>query len=84
MALPGVAPTYQYLDGSNADGAILGQTSASLISFWGGTPSARVAFSAASVSGATSATAFASAIIAELATLLNEVRASMVSMGLKA
>lgn len=84
MALPGVNPTYQYLDGAQADGTIFGQTSASLISFWGGTPSARVAFSAASVSGSTTATAFASAIVAEVATLVNEIRAAMVSIGLKA
>jgi len=82
MAYPNTAPTYQYLDGNNADGTILGQTSAALISFWGGTPSARVAFSAASVSGATSA--FSSATENEVVTLLNEIRAAMVSMGLKA
>jgi hypothetical protein len=83
MAYPNTAPTYEYLDGLNADGTILGQSSAALIGFWGATPSARVAFSAASVSGATTATAFASAIVAELAVLLNEVRAAMVATGLK-
>lgn len=86
MALPGVNPTYQYLDNQtgNADGTILGQTSASLISFWGATPSARVAFSAASISGATTATIVTSALVNELKDLVNEIRASMISMGLKA
>lgn len=84
MAYPNTAPTYYYLDGLNADGSILGQTSASLISFWGATPSARVAFSAASVSGATTATIVTSALVNELKDLVNEIRASMVSMGLKA
>jgi len=82
MAYPNTAPTYNYLDGLNEDGTILGQTSAKLISFWGATPSARVAFSAASVSGATSS--YTSATGNEIVTLLNEIRAAMVSMGLKA
>lgn len=73
---------YEYVGGKFADGTIHGETSASLQSFWGAAPSARVAFSAASVSGATSA--FASATAVEIVTLLNEIRAAMVSMGLKA
>ena len=86
MALPGVNPTYEYIgnQNGNADGSILGQTSASLIGFWGATPSARVAFSAASVSGATTATIVTSALVNELKDLVNEIRAAMVSMGLKA
>jgi hypothetical protein len=84
MAYPNTAPTYEYLDGLNADGTILGQTSAKLIGFWGATPSARVAFSAASVSGATTATIVTSALVQELKALVNEIRAAMVSMGLKA
>lgn len=82
MTYPNTNPTYRYLDDGAPDGTILGQTSASLISFWGGTPSAQVAFSQASVSGATSA--FSSATANEIVTLLNEIRAAMVSMGLKA
>ena len=84
MAYPNTAPTYHYLDGLNADGTILGQSSAALISFWGATPSARVAFTAASVSGATTATIVTSSLVNELKDLVNEIRASMVSMGLKA
>lgn len=41
MALPNTAPTYQYLDGLNADGAILGRSSTALIALWGATPAAR-------------------------------------------
>jgi hypothetical protein len=81
MAYPETNPTYYYLDGLNADGTLLGKTSAVLLSFWGATPSAQVAFSAASVSGATSS--YTSATGAEIVALLNEIRAAMVSMGLK-
>lgn len=86
MALPGVNPTYEYIGNQNgkADGTIFGQTSAALLSFWGATPSVRVAFSAASISGATTATIVTSALVNELKVLVNEIRASMVSMGLKA
>lgn len=76
--------TYQYVGGKFADGTVIGETSASLQSFWGAAPSARVAFSAASVSGATTATIVTSALVEELKALVNEIRASMVSMGLKA
>lgn len=82
MAYPNTNPTYRYLDDGAPDGTVLGQSSAKLISFWGATPSARVAFSAASVSGATSS--YTSATGNEIVVLLNEIRAAMVSMGLKA
>lgn len=41
MALPGTNPTYQFLDSSMGDGTILGQTSSSLIGFYGTTPKDR-------------------------------------------
>lgn len=41
MAYPNTNPTYQYLDGENADGAILGRTTNSLIAFYGTTPVAQ-------------------------------------------
>ena len=41
MAAPNTNPTYQYLDGTFADGTILGRSSTSLICLWGGTPAAR-------------------------------------------
>ena len=41
MAAPNTAPTYQYLDGLNADGCILGRSTTASIALWGGTPAAR-------------------------------------------
>ena len=38
MSFPNTAPTYQYLDGTNADGTILGAATTSKVAFWGGTP----------------------------------------------
>ena len=89
MALPDTNPTYQYLDSTFADGTILGQTSAVLVGFWGATPSARVAFTNAAIattaaSSAAGSFSFTSAQAQGIISLLNEVRAAMVSMGLKA
>ena len=79
---------YEYVGGKFADGTILGETSAKLVSFWGGTPSARVAFTNATVAttAATTSlsTSLSSAQYAGIIALLNEVRTAMVSMGLKA
>lgn len=66
----------------------LGDTSASLVGFWGATESARVAFTNATVA-TTAATSSASmsltsAQYAGIIALVNEVRTAMVSMGLKA
>lgn len=88
MALPGVNPTYEYVGGQFGDGVVIGQTSASLQSFWGATPSAQVAFTNATVAttaGTSSASlSLSSAQYTGLISLVNEIRASMVSMGLKA
>lgn len=89
MALPGTNPTYQYLDSTQADGTILGRTSASLVGLWGATPSAQVAFTNAAVAttvASSTQTAFTltSAQCAAIIALVNEMRASMVSIGLKA
>lgn len=35
MAYPNTNPTYQYLDGESADGTVFGQTSSSIIGFFG-------------------------------------------------
>lgn len=88
MALPDVNPTYQYIGDAFPDGSILARTSASLLGFWGATPSARVAWTNATVA-TTAATSSASlsltsAQYAGIIALLNEVRAAMVSMGMKA
>ena len=80
--------TYQYIGGEFADGAVIGQTSASLQSFWGATPSAQVAFTNAAVATTAATTSLASSLssaqYAAIIALVNEVRAAMVSMGLKA
>lgn len=41
MALPGVNPTYRYLDDGAPDGTILGQLSTSKIGLWGAVPQAQ-------------------------------------------
>ena len=89
MAYPNTNPTYQYIGGEFEDGTVLGRTSASLQSFWGATPSAQVAFTNAAIattvaSSAAGAFAFTSAQANGIIVLLNEVRAAMVAMGLKA
>lgn len=40
---------YQYIDATFADGVILGQTTASLIGFWGATPAAKNATAVSTV-----------------------------------
>lgn len=45
MALPNTNQTYQYLGGAFEDGTVFGKTSASVLGFWGATPSVQVAFS---------------------------------------
>ena len=87
MALPDVAPTYQYIGGESEDGMIVCATSARLMGFWGATPSARVAFTnptVATTAAGTTATTLTSAQYAGLIALVNEIRAAMISMGLKA
>jgi hypothetical protein len=88
MAAPNTNPTYQYVGGEFGDGTVMGQTSASLQAFWGATPSAQVAFTNAAVAttAATTSlsTSLSSAQYAAIIALVNEVRAAMVSMGLKA
>lgn len=43
MALPNTNPTYQYLGGAFGDGASFGQTSSSIIGFWGSVTNQRPA-----------------------------------------
>lgn len=87
MALPDVAPTYQYIGGEQGDGTIVAYNSAALLSFWGAAPSARVAFTNAAVAttaGTTAVLSLSSAQYAGIIALVNEIRTAMVSMGLKA
>lgn len=59
MALPQVAPTYQFLDGTFGDGTIFGQTSSSVIGFWGSVTNKRPANIAALVTTASTSTSSA-------------------------
>jgi len=80
----------QYLDDARTDGAILGQTSAAKVGFWGVTPVVQPAASAfpavattAAISSSTSATCFGftSAQATALITLANGLRAMGVTAG---
>ena len=79
---------YQYLDGTNADGTILGQTSTALVSFYNATPVAKpssasqaaVATGAATTGAATYG--FTSAQANGIITLLNQIRSDLVTLGL--
>lgn len=72
MALPGTNPTYQYLDSTNADGTILGQTASSLFAFHGLTPCDQAAAIANITTTAT----------AEVTTAFNAVLAALREKGL--
>jgi len=90
MAAPNTNPTYQFLDGENADGTVLGQTSTALIGFWGKTPIAKgstalatVASTAAVISSSSSAWCYNSSAQADgIVTALNLVVRALVSVGL--
>ena len=76
--------TYKYLGDRNADGTILGYDSTEPIGFWGATPAARTAFTYSAVSTCADTTAMTSAWANSVNNLLNEVRAALVTIGLKA
>ena len=90
MAAPNTAPTYQFLDGTNADGTVLGQTSTSLVGFYGTTPVrqgttalATVASTAAVISSSASAWCYNSSAQADgIVTALNLLVRMCVSNGL--
>jgi len=91
MALPGVNPTYQYLDNNiGADGTILGQTSTSKVGFYGTTPvvqptsSSQAAIaSTAAVSISASQWGFSTSTQANaIVTLANRIRADLVTLGI--
>lgn len=89
MALPGTNPTYQYLDSTQADGTVLGRTSAGLIAFFGATPVAQPAGTTAAVATTVASStqvvySLTSAQSAAIIALVNELRANMVTLGLKA
>lgn len=82
----------QYLGDGNADGTCLGRNSSEPLAFFGATPAARTAFSNAAVattvavsSVSTSTWAFSTSTQANaIVALVNEIRAALVTLGLKA
>lgn len=83
-----------YITNRSADGTCLGYASSDPIAFWGATPAARTAFTAPTVTttiavstttGAITSWGFATAAQADgLVALANEIRAALVTLGLKA
>ncbi len=89
MALPNVAPTYQYIGGESQDGVIVGVTSALALGFYGITTpitqptSANQAAVATTVPSSTQvAYTLTSAQQAGIITLLNQLRSDLVSLNL--
>jgi hypothetical protein len=81
----------KYLSDQGPDGCCLGKTSSDPIAFFGATPAARTAFSAAAVvtTAAVSTTSniwgFSTSTQANaIISLVNEIRAALVTLGLKA
>lgn len=81
----------QYLGNGNPDGTCVGLNSSEPLAFWGATPAARTAFSAAAVdttvaiSTTTTKWGFSTSTQANaLVSLVNEIRAALVTLGLKA
>ena len=89
MAAPNTNPTYQYLDGTFADGTILGVSSTALIALWGGTPAARygaitTVVATAPINGSTSASTWAfssSAQFQAVITAVNSCIAALANVG---
>lgn len=91
MALPGVNPTYRYLDDGSPDGTILGQTITSKIGFWATVttqPTATqqaVAISTAAISSAATNGGWlynTSTQADGVVRLVNQLRNDLVSLGL--
>ena len=82
----------QYLGDGGPDGTCLGKASSEPIAFFGATPAARTAFTAAAVattvavsSVSTSTWAYSTSTQANaIVSLVNEIRAALVTLGLKA
>lgn len=94
MAAPQTAPTIEFLGGRFADGVCLGSASASLVGFFGlATPVAQPQLSAfaavattAAINSSISSSCFGytSAQAAAIVTLVNGLRAALVTLGLGA
>jgi len=78
----------RYVTDGNPDGNVIGQTSTEKISFWGATPAVRSALSNAAVdttAATESSWGFSTSTQANaIVSLLNEIRAKLVSLGLTA
>ena len=89
MALPNVAPTYQFIGGTSGDGVTIGTTSSGLLGFYGlATPisqptSSNEAAVATTVPSSTNvAFVLSSAQQTAIITLVNQLRADLVALGL--
>lgn len=72
-------PTYQYLDGTNPDGTILGQSASALVGFYGKVPVAQRAYSSAV--HATSAQAVSASFGATQLATLQEIQKTLIGLG---
>ena len=87
MALPNTAPTYQFLDASFADGTVFGQTSSSIIGFWGSVTNQRPAtitqLQTTASTSTSSAYGFTTSSQPEaIATAVNAIIVALIAMGL--
>ena len=90
MALPGVNPTFRYLDDGAPDGTIFGQTITSKLAFWAATvttqPTATqqaVCISTAAVSQAGTIHGYATSTQADgIVRLVNQLRNDLVQIGI--
>lgn len=88
MALPNVAPTYQYVGGESEDGLIVGRHSSIPLGFYGGTPVAKPALSATAAVATTApsstqaAFTLTSADTVALRDLANALRAALITLNL--
>ena len=89
MALPGTNPTYAFLDGKQADGTILGQTSSSVVGFFGRVTNQRPAAETALVTTASTSTSSAfgyttSTQCEAVTTAVNSIIVKLTALGLLA
>ena len=82
MTLSGVTDTqYEYIGVASIDGAVMGKDSTTPLGFYGHAPIARTAFSAAALA---TTTTYDSTQATAMIALVNEIRAALVAVGLKA
>jgi len=89
MAAPNTNPTYQYLDGTMADGSIFGRTSSSIIGFFGSVTNQRPAIIAQLDTTASTSTSSAfgyttSTQCEAVTTAVNGILTRLIALGLMA